>query len=289
MIQIEPFEIHSIVNGTVWLDGGAMFGVVPKVMWQSVVQVDEQNRIMLRTRTLIVVDRTDHRVILVDTGCGTKWAPDKADRYGVSYDPEAIPTKLASIGLTADDVTDVIIAHLHFDHNGGLTRWRDEPDGPVELVYPQATHWIHRQHWDHAHKPHPKDRASFIQDDFAALEASGKLSFLEGDEPAGGGDGVSWFVSHGHTPYQMLPIFGSGDRKLMFVGDAIPTAAHLPVTWVMAYDVQPMMTIQEKQWILSRCMDDNWLIAFPHEPEMGIAAVDGPPKRPVVREKHELA
>ena len=282
MLKIEPYELYSVVNGSIRLDGGAMFGVVPKVLWQEVTDVDDANRILLKTRTLLAVDRSERRVILVDTGCGSKWTPEQADRFAIHYDPQAIPNALASAGLSTDDITDVVITHLHFDHNGGLTEWFDDPDGPTTLRYPNARHWVHRQHWEHANHPHLKDRASFLEEDFVALGDGGVLQFVEGDDPAPPFDGVEWLISHGHTPCQLHPVFGSGDQRLLFVGDLVPTVAHLRLSWVMAYDLQPLETIREREAIYRRCIDEGLLLAFPHDPSVGGIAIDGSIQRPIV-------
>ncbi len=281
-MQIEPFEIHSIVTGTLRLDGGAMFGVVPKVLWEKTTEPDAQNRIPLATRTLLAVDRTRRRVVLVDTGCGTKWAPEEAARFEVSYDAQAIPVALQRLGLSVEDVTDVIATHLHFDHNGGLTRWFDDPGGPTELIFPAARHWLHRSHWKHAQAPTYRDRASFFPQDFAALSEAGVIQWVEGDAPPPPFEGVEWFLSHGHTPYQLLPIFGGGARRLMFIGDMVPTVAHLRLTWGMGYDLYPLQTIQEKEHIYRRCFDAEMSLAFAHDPRISGVAIDGTVERPVV-------
>ena len=282
MFEVEPFELHSIVTGTVWLDGGAMFGVVPKVLWEKVCEVDELNRIRLATRTLLAIDRKTPRVVLVDTGCGTKWHSKRAERYGVSYNPEAIPGTLDAAGLSADDVTDVVVTHLHFDHNGGLTEWFTDPGDRTILRYPKANHWVHEAHWLHAQRPHPKDRASFLPQDFAALEGADVLRLVEGDQPDGPFEGMTWLVSNGHTPCQLHPIFGSGADRLLFVGDIVPTVAHLRLGWVMAYDMAPVTTITEKQAIFRRCFEEGLTLAFPHDPEVGGVAIDGTVERPIV-------
>ncbi len=282
MLNIEPFEIYSVVNGTVRLDGGAMFGVVPKVLWAKKTNVDEFNRILLATRTLIAVDRSAKRVILVDTGAGSKWAPKAADRYGVFYDPDAISNALAKLDLTMNDVTDVVATHLHFDHNGGLTEWVDRIDGPTKLRYPRAKHWVHRMQWDQANEPSPKDKASYIEQDFAALAGGGVLEVLEGDPPVGTLPGVEWVLSNGHTKGQLLPIFGAGEQKMLFIGDMVPTVNHLPLAWVMAYDLYPLTTIAEKEAIYKRCIEEKMLIAFPHDPDYAAVEIDGTPNKPIV-------
>lgn len=282
MLKIGNYELHSVVNGTLWLDGGAMFGVVPKALWHKVVDVDQQNRIPLAARSLVAVDRSASRLIVVDTGCGTKWDQKSAARFGIVHDPTALPRKLGEMGLSLADVTDVVITHLHFDHNGGLTDWYDDPGGKTTLRFPNARHWIHRAHLAHAQKPTPKDRASFIEADFAALEDAGVLSFVEGDHPAPTIDGVRWLVSQGHTTCQLHAEFVGDDRNLLFVGDLVPTIAHLRLGWVMAYDLRPLDTIAERQRVYQRCIEEGLLLAFPHDPNHGGAMIDGTVERPVV-------
>lgn len=288
MIRVDPFDICSIVTGTFRLDGGAMFGVVPKVLWQNCTDVDDRNRILLATRSLLAVDRSAGRVILVDTGCGTKWEPHAAERFAIQHDAEAIPGTLAAIGLSVDNVTDVVVTHVHFDHNGGLTYWRNEPGGELRLHFPRARHWIHRSHWDHARSPHVRDRASFLPEDFAPLEAAGVLRFLDGEKPDPTLAGVDWLVSHGHTPYQLHPIFGTGSQKLLFAGDLIPTVNHLRLPWVMAYDMEPLKTIEEKRLVYQRCFTEGLWLALPHDPRVAGVALDGSAEKPIVSRALEL-
>lgn len=282
MLRIEPFDLYSVVTGTVWLDGGAMFGVVPKVLWEKVAEVDDANRIRLATRTLLAVDRSSKRVILVDTGCGTKWLPDRAERFGIRHDADALRAALSAIGLSPAEVTDVVVTHLHFDHNGGLTEWFDDPGGETRLCYPKARHWIHARHWDHARNPHVKDRASFLTEDFARLADYDGLRLVNGDRPDAPFPGVEWLVTNGHTPAQLHPVFGTGSQRLLFVGDACPTVAHLRLGWVMAYDVSPMTTIDEKTSVYRRCLDEGLLLAFPHDAEVAGVEIDGTIERPIV-------
>ncbi|RME36611.1 MAG: MBL fold metallo-hydrolase [Planctomycetota bacterium] len=289
MLTIGRFEVCSVVTGSIRLDGGAMFGVVPKVLWEKVSDVDEHNRILLATRTLLAVDRAARRVILVDTGCGRKWTPEQAERYAIRYDREAIPNALARFDLTEENVTDVVVTHLHFDHNGGLTDWYDDPGGRTILRYPHARHWIHRKHWEHACTPHLKDRASFLKEDFEALEPAGVLQFVEGEEPPPPFEGLSWWVSHGHTPYQLHPILEGNGKRLIFIGDIAPTVAHLRRAWVMAYDVQPMRTIDEKGFLFGRAIEEGWSVAFPHDPEVGGVVLDGTVDRPIVARTLDLS
>ncbi len=288
MLRIGRFEVYSVVTGTFRLDGGAMFGVVPKVLWGNATDFDEQNRIYLATRTLLVLDRQAKRVILADTGCGTKWTPEKAERFAIRHDREAIPRALAAIGLCIEDVTDVVVTHLHFDHNGGLTKWFDDPGGRTVLCFPRARHWIHRRHWEHAHKPSVKDRASFLPEDFAGLEEAGVLAFVEGDQPAPAIAGIEWFVSQGHTVYHLHPVVADGGEHLIFVGDLVPTVAHLRLGWVMAYDLFPLTTIAEKEVIFRNAIEHGWRLAFAHDTKVGGVALGGTVERPIVTQTLDL-
>lgn len=288
MFHADPFDVYSVPTGTLRLDGGAMFGVVPKVLWSKSSPADELNRIALATRSLVAVDRKDGRIIVADTGCGPKWSAADAARYAVSFDPGPLDQLLASLGVDRDSVTDVIVTHLHFDHNGGLTEWEDDPDGPTRLRFPEARHWVHRKHWDHAHNPHVKDRASFFPHDFAALANSPMLQLVEGDEPPGPARGWTWLLSHGHTPYHLHVRFGV-DQQVVFVGDMVPTIAHLRPAWVMAYDMQPTRTIDEKQKLLADAIARRTVLAFAHDPIHAAVRIDGVVDRPIVSEIVDLA
>lgn len=278
MVRAGRYELHSIITGRIRLDGGAMFGVVPKVLWESVYDVDGLNRIDLVTRTLLAIDREADRVILLDTGCGSKWTSKMAERYGVQSDPNAIDRALGKSGLDRNKVTDVVVTHLHFDHNGGLI---DRADGESVLRYPQARHWIHQNQWAHALSPNLKDRASYLAEDFATLADAGVLAFVEEGEE-GPAPEFAWFLSHGHTPYQIHPVLGRGRERVLWAGDLVPTTAHLRLTWVMAYDIEPLRTIEEKKQIFDMCLREGVRLALPHDPRVGGVALDGTPERLIV-------
>ena len=248
-----------------------MFGVVPKVLWQKQTAPDEHNRILLALRTLVAVDPAAGRVVLVDTGAGSKWAPDQAARYGITHDANALPSALAARGLTEDDVTDVVVTHLHFDHAGGMTH--RPPDGPIGARFPRARHWIHSEHLAHARKPTLRDRASFFPHDFEPLAAQGLLVEVGGAAPPPPFPGVRWWLSHGHTPYQLLPWFEDDAHPLLFVGDLIPMTPHLPSAWVMGYDLYPVTTVEEKERVLEWCASDGLHLAFSHDPRVAGAEV----------------
>jgi len=213
---------------------------------------------------------------------GDKWGAEEADRFAIEVRPRALADALAPYGLTEADVTDIVVTHLHFDHNGGLTEWEEGPGGRTRLRFPQARHWVHEQHWRHATAPTERDRASFLDRDLEALGRAGVLRFVTGDDPPAAFKGVGWCVSHGHTPYQLLPLFEGEGGGLLFVGDLIPTMAHLPVPWIMAYDVAPLVTLEEKKGVYRRCREEGLSLAFPHDPEAGGVSVGWVQDKPIV-------
>ncbi len=289
MITIGEFDIISVQTGTFRLDGGAMFGVVPKVLWKGHEDVDDENRILLATRTLVAVSKDRSTVVLVDTGNGTKWDEKQAARFAIAHDETAIDRALAEHwGLQRDNVTDVIATHLHFDHNGGLADWADEPGGGTRPAFPNAKVWLHAGHWHHANTPTEKDRGSFLRHDFAFLDGSSALQLVEGDSPAAPWDGVRFMLSHGHTPYQLLPVFFDDSHELIWTGDAIPTASHLRVPWVMAYDNEPLKTISEKYAIFERVRQNDACLAFPHDHRLGGGELDFAKNKPFVARTLDL-
>lgn len=284
MIELGRYRVCSVLTGRFRLDGGAMFGVVPKVLWNKSSPGDDENRISLATRTLVLIDKAAGRIVLTDTGCGTKWKPEDARRFAIEHDSSAITRALAEAGAYERDVTDVFVTHLHFDHNGGLTDYIDESRTKTTPRYPNALHWIHASQWEHAQNPTAKDRASYFPVDYQAVADAGLFKFVEGEECPSPIPDVEWFLSKGHTPYQLLPMIGGDGRIIIFTGDAIPTSAHLRVPWVMAYDLYPLTTMAEKEMMLKAAIEHGALLAFPHDPEIGIASIGGTVDRPVIKE-----
>jgi glyoxylase-like metal-dependent hydrolase (beta-lactamase superfamily II) len=259
-------QIHQVRDGTIALDGGAMFGVVPRPLWERHFPPDARNRITLALRCMLVLDGT--RRILVDDGIGGRWDGRHRDLYGISHDGLGLDAELARAGVTRDEITDVVLTHLHFDHAGGTTR---DEGGQLRLSFPKATYHLQRRHWNWAHHASEKDRGSFRPDDFALLEQSGRLHLLEGNTELY--PGVHLFVSEGHTVGLQLVRLESGDQTVVFCGDLIPTTAHLKAAWVAAYDLYPLTVIEEKKQLLAQAIEEGWHLFLEHDPVVPMCTV----------------
>lgn len=257
------FRIASINAGTFYLDGGAMFGVVPKMLWQARITNDAQNRVRLATRLLLVIDDAASRVFLFDTGIGDKLSPKLMQRFGVELPEGGLLAALARHGVAPESVTDVILTHLHFDHVGGATMRTKA--GLVAPTFPRATYHLQRRALSWACCPTEKDRASFYKDDFEQLE---RLSLLDG--PTELCADLSLLVSDGHTVGQQLPLVRNHltGQKLWYCGDLIPTSHHVRLPWIMAYDLYPLTTLEEKRRLLAQALAENWVLFFEHDPDV---------------------
>lgn len=282
MLTIGDFELYSIITGTIALDGGAMYGVVPKVLWAKIEEVDELNRVKIAMRTLLAVNHKTGQVIIVDGGAGDKWPQEELERYDIINHPNAIFDALQRLSIAREDVTDVILTHLHFDHVGGFSSFaeKDEPSP----VFPRANHWIHEGHWKHANNPTERDRASFLKRDLAFLHSSNLLKFVTGDSPDPTIEGIQWVVSNGHTPHMLLPIFKGEEFDVMFSGDLIPNANQLNPAWSMSYDLFPLTVLEERKGVLARCIRTGMRLAFPHDMKMAGASVSLDGKRYRIKE-----
>lgn len=278
--RVGSMELVSVSDGFFALDGGAMFGVVPRPLWETKLAPDARNRVRLAARCLVAIDRDAGRVILVDDGLGAKLAPRRADILALDRSAGGLDGGLAALGLSRDDVTDVLLSHLHFDHAGGTTR--RAADGKLELSFPRATHHLQRRAWQTAHAASEKDAGSFVAEDFELLQHSNQLHLLDGE--AALFPDVELIVSEGHTAGQQLPRFRGDGTHLTFCGDVIPTHAHLRPSWVMAYDLQPVTTVEEKKVLLAEALEDGGVLAFEHDPGMAGCRLGEEDGRPVFRE-----
>jgi glyoxylase-like metal-dependent hydrolase (beta-lactamase superfamily II) len=263
VIRVGPYEVTAIVDSRFALDGGSMFGVVPRTLWQRVAVPDEANRIPLVTRVLLV--EGEGRRILVDTGLGSKWDEKRRAIFAVEPVEGGLPAALDRRGISPSDITDVILTHLHFDHAAGTTIRSGPHD--LELTFSQALHHVQARHWDWAFNPTLKDAGSFRQEDFSPLSGSELLRLHEG--PAELYPGVEVFPLDGHTTGMQGVRIGRRGDDLLFLADLVPTAAHLPWPYIMGFDNSPLVTLAEKQRYLLRAATEGTVVVFQHDPEVG--------------------
>ena len=260
-MRIGRYDVHTLETGSFALDGGAMFGIVPKPIWSKYHPPDERNRIELALRVLLITD--GKRKILVDVGIGTKFSPKLVDIYRIDHQKSDLHAALKRFSLGAEDITDVILTHLHFDHAGGAT---ERKNGEVVPTYQRARYYVQKAHWDLALNPTEKDRGSFMSEDFLPLRAHGVLEFLEGETDIF--PGIHLLVVNGHTnAQQLIKITGDG-KSMLYVCDLVPTAAHLPFPYVMAYDLRPLITIEEKRRILGEAYEEGTVLVYEHDPQV---------------------
>lgn len=258
-MKIGDYDIVPLETGRFALDGGAMFGIVPWVFWSRTNPPDERQRIDLAARCLLIRGRG--RTILVDNGNGSKFTDKQKDIYKLDLSGSDLDSSLAKRGVTPDDITDVILTHLHFDHAGGSTIRRN---GEVVPAFPKAKYYVQRAHWELSQRPGEKDRGSFMKDDFQPLFDHGVLEFTEGEGELF--PGIRTIVCNGHTSAQQLPLISDGKTTLLFCCDLIPTMSHVPLPYVMAYDVRPLVTIEEKKKVLGRASEEGWILFLEHDP-----------------------
>jgi glyoxylase-like metal-dependent hydrolase (beta-lactamase superfamily II) len=285
VLRIGRWELAAVEDGTFALDGGAVFGQVPRARWEPVLPADARHRVRLAARCLLARDRAAGRVVLVDAGQGSRWSERRRDLLAPDFSGGDLDAGLARLGVARQDVTDVLLSHLHAGHAGGLVR--PGPDGAPTLSFPRATHHLQREAWHWAHAPAEKDRGSFRPEDFEPLTHSSLLHLVEGEEPLF--PDVELIVSEGHTAGQQLPRFHGGGTHLTYCGDLIPTHAHLRPTWVMAFDLQPLTTIEEKKVVLAEALEDDGVLFFAHDPAMAACRLREEDGRPAFREAVSLS
>lgn len=269
-MTLAGYDLTAIEAGRFALDGGAMFGIVPRTLWSRHIAPDDQNRIPMTARCLLL--RGHGRIALVDTGMGDK----HDEKFARIYDagPFLLLNELARLGVLPEDVTDVFLTHLHFDHVGGAIS-RTEAGG-LELTFPNATHHVQAAHWTWAYES-PREGASFLAENLEPLEASGKLNLLQPDDPSPLPH-TEIVVVDGHTRGQQLLLIRDGAEAVFFAGDLLPTAAHVPLLWIMAYDIAPLDTLAEKDPILARAAQEGWTVVFEHDVNVATGRVEVGPR-----------
>ena len=256
---INPYKLTALETGRFALDGGAMFGVVPKNLWSKYNPPDDQNRISLALRCLLLT--SNDRKIIIDTGIGDKFDQKWQDIYKIDLSEYTLAKSLSAIGIRCDEITDVILTHLHFDHCGGTSIRKSED---IILTFPNARYYVQKKQWDWAQKPSVKDKASFLPENYSLLMQSGLLNLIDG--PGKLFPGVESLVMNGHTPGMQVIKISDSDNTILFCTDLIPTTAHVPLPWVMAYDNHPLETIAEKSELLPLAVAGQWYLFFEHDP-----------------------
>ncbi len=257
-------NLYPINSGNFKLDGGAMFGVVPKSLWSRTNPADERNMIDLTARCLLIED--GNRLILIDTGMGNKQS-DKFFGYYYMWGNDTLDSSLKKYGFHRDDITDVFLTHLHFDHCGGAIEWNKDRTG-YQSAFKNAHFWSNTAHWDWATNPNAREKASFLKENILPIEESGRLKFTDipkNDLLNNSALGFDIFFANGHTEKQMIPMIQYKGKTICFMADLLPTAGHLPLPYVMGYDMRPLVTLSEKEKFLNLAADNGYYLFLEHD------------------------
>jgi len=265
-------KLYAIEAGNFKLDGGAMFGVVPKTLWSRTNPADSNNMIDIAARCLLIED--GNKLILIDTGMGDKQS-EKFFSYYDKWGDFNIDNSLKKHGFHRDDITDVFMTHLHFDHCGGSVQWNKDRTG-FEPAFKNASFWSNKRHWDWATKPNRREVASFLKENILPMQESGQLKFIEdpkGDFSEKSPLNFGILFADGHTEKQMIPHIKYQDKTIVFMADLLPTAGHLPIPFVMGYDTRPLLTLPEKEKFLTAAADNNYYLFLEHDAHNQIITV----------------
>ncbi|PVY42442.1 MBL fold metallo-hydrolase [Pontibacter virosus] len=253
-------KLHVIDTGFFKLDGGAMFGVVPKSLWQRTNPADENNLCTWAMRCLLIED--GDRLILIDNGIGDKQDAKFYSHYYL-HGEATLAKSLHAAGFSHQDVTDVFLSHLHFDHCGGGVKYKNN-NGTLELVFPNATYWSNADHWKWATEPNAREKASFLKENILPMQESGHLQFVDPSKPSPFPQ-FDIFYADGHTDKMMVPIISYKDRKVAFMADLLPSSGHIPLPYVMGYDTRPLLTMDEKARFLKMAADEDFVLYLEHD------------------------
>ncbi|HVO80924.1 MAG TPA: MBL fold metallo-hydrolase [Terriglobales bacterium] len=263
-VTLGDFELTAVSDGLYHSDGGAFFGVVPKIMWQRKVKADENNQIQVGLNSIVV--RTGHQTVLIETGVGNKLSERMLKIYG---QPAELLKNLEAAGVAPDDVDIVINTHLHFDHCGWNTMRKG---GKIVPTFPKAQYYVQEGEWQHGRRQHERDAISYISDNYDPLITTGQMHLLHGDQEIA--PGISVKIFPGHTQNMQAIILKSGGKTACYISDLIPTGWHLDVTWVMAFDLFPLQTIESRKRYYAQAVPEKWLTMFTHDPNVPWAYVE---------------
>lgn len=255
-------ELHVIDTGFFKLDGGAMFGVVPKSLWSRKHAPDENNMCTWAMRCLLIED--GDRLVLIDTGIGNKQS-EKFFSYYFLQDTVTLEASLKEKGFSTDDVTDVVLTHLHFDHVGGAVVFNK--DGKAQPTFKNAKYWSNQAHWQWANEPNDREKASFLKENFEAIQQSGQLNFVKESDWIGAGpfDWMDILFVDGHTEKQMIPLIKYQGKTIAYMADLLPSIHHIPIPWVMAYDTRPLLTLEERAKFLPQAVSEEYFLFLEHD------------------------
>jgi glyoxylase-like metal-dependent hydrolase (beta-lactamase superfamily II) len=278
VIELGPIKVHVLRESTFWLDGGAMFGVVPRAVWEKNDPPDARNRVALAANVALV--ETAGQRVLVETGMGERWEPREVERYRLQGG--GLLPALAELGVAPEDVDVVVNTHLHFDHAGGNTR---RVDGKVAPTFPRARYVVQLGEWEDATHPHERNHASYREDDFVPLASARQLETVQGEVEVA--PGVRVVPVGGHTAYHQMVVVEGGGQTLAVPSDLLPTASHLPLPFIMSYDLFPVGTLEAKRRLLARVVDEGWSLLFYHDPRVAVGKVRREKDRFVLAEASE--
>jgi glyoxylase-like metal-dependent hydrolase (beta-lactamase superfamily II) len=277
-------EIYSINTGLFKLDGGAMFGIVPKTIWQKFNKADENNLCSWAMRCLLIKD--GNRNILIDTGCGNKQS-EHFFKYYFLHGNDSLIKSIENTNTTIDEITDVILTHLHFDHVGGACQRNVDNPNLIEPTFPNANYWVHLMQWEQTLHPNRREKASFLSENYESIFTNGQLKFLTKDEDFGH-PSFSFLVVNGHTSGMLVPKILVGTKTICFLADLIPSMGHISLAYLAAYDVEPLVAIQEKETFLKEACENNYILFFEHDPQTECCTVKQSPKGIVIDKTFNL-
>ncbi len=278
-MKIGKYKIKIVLSGFFGLDGGAMFGIIPKPLWEKTNPSDSSNRVKLATRNLLL--QSESKNILIDTGMGNKWSEKEKSIYAVEENI-SLESALIKHNLKNEDITDVILTHLHFDHTGGSTEVENEKLIPA---FPNAKYHVQKQNFEWAKNPSDRDKGSYIKQNFMPLFENGVLNLIDGESKFD--DEIDLIVINGHTFGQQMVKISDSSNTLLFCSDLIPFVSHIPIPYIMGYDIQPLVTVKEKKKYLNQALDENWKLFFGHDPETAMVTLKSTEKGIRVNERFD--